>query len=283
MKRRQVFGVFAWIAGNVLLFVAILSGIYFLTGWIFQTIGYAPPLLLVQVLNTLLSVALFALHVLCLSLVNNARPRTVRQPMGMFEPIFAAMEQIARGDFQVRLEHRANPFANELAKSVNQMALELHQMEHLRQEFISNVSHDIQSPLTSIRGFAHVLHDEALSAAERSHYLTIIEGESMRLSRMTDNMLKLAALEVTDGQLDRQLYRLDKQIRSLILAAEPQWTGKAITIRSSAGRYRNLRQRRSAQPGVEQPPAKQHQIHSRGGQCARHGASIWRRHHLQDL
>ena len=216
----------------LLLLTGILIGTFFLTAWLYRTIGHAPPPFLVQVINSLLGLLLYVLMLVGFFSLINARPREKRGQMGLFEPIFAAMEHIAKGDFQVRLNPpvRANVFASELAKSVNQMALELNQMEHLRQEFISNVSHEIQSPLTSIRGFARALHDEQLSAQDRLHYLTIIETEGMRLSRMTDNMLKLASLEAEHMRVEPKPYRLDKQIRTLILACEPQWTSKTLDM-----------------------------------------------------
>jgi two-component system phosphate regulon sensor histidine kinase PhoR len=116
---------------------------------------------------------------------------------------------------------------------VRQMAVELNQMEHLRQDFISNVSHEIQSPLTSIRGFARLLRSDELGASDRLHYLSVIESESMRLSRMTDNMLKLAALETLNSPQESRLYRLDKQIRAQILACEPQWGAKGLDLEVS--------------------------------------------------
>ncbi len=216
----------------LMLLTGILIGIFFLTALLYHTIGHAPPPFLVQVINALLGFVLYAVILVGFFSLINARPRAMRRQMGLFEPIFEAMEHIAKGDFQVRLNPplRGNVFASELAKSVNQMALELNQIEHLRQEFISNVSHEIQSPLTSIRGFAQALHDEQLSAEDRQHYLTIIETESMRLSRMTDNMLKLASLESEHVMVELKPYRLDKQIRTLILACEPQWTSKTLDM-----------------------------------------------------
>jgi two-component system, OmpR family, phosphate regulon sensor histidine kinase PhoR len=232
MKMRLAIRIVA--TGTLLLLLLIGSwiGTFFLTAWLYHTIGHAPPPFLVQAINSLLGLALFALMLVGLVSWINSRPRAKRRQMGIFEPIFEAMEQIAKGDFQVRLNPTlgANVFATELAKSVNQMALELNQMEHLRQEFISNVSHEIQSPLTSIRGFAEALHDEQLSTQDRHHFLTIIETESTRLSRMTDNMLKLASLESEHVKVEPQPYRLDKQIRTLILACEPQWTSKNIDL-----------------------------------------------------
>jgi signal transduction histidine kinase len=232
MKMGQAFRVVATAAFLLLLLAGMVTGAFFLTALLYHTIGHAPPPFLVQVINALLGLFLSLLLAVGLFAWINSRPRAKRRWLGLFEPIVRAMEQIAKGDFQVRLHYhtRANPVVSELASSVNQMALELNQLEQMRQEFISNVSHDIQSPLTSIRGFAQALHDEHLSVEERDHYLAIIENESMRLSRMTDNLLKLASLESENVRLAPQSYRLDKQIRTLIVAYEPQWTAKTLDM-----------------------------------------------------
>jgi signal transduction histidine kinase len=153
----------------------------------------------------------------------------------VFAPILEALERISKGDFGIRLEDvdPDNQMFGRLASSVNKMASELEQMESLRQEFISNVSHEIQSPLTSIRGFAQALQNESLSLEERRHYLGIIETESTRLSRITENLLRLSALDSEHAHFDPQPYRLDKQIRGLILACEPQWTEKRLEMNVS--------------------------------------------------
>lgn len=100
----------------------------------------------------------------------------------------------------------------------------------MRQEFISNVSHEIQSPLTSISGFAHALKSENLSFKERSHYLQIIEMESIRLSKLSENLLRLTSLESDQTPFDQRDYRLDRQLRRIILANEPQWAEKNIEM-----------------------------------------------------
>jgi len=156
------------------------------------------------------------------------------QQMNLFSPLLQAMEQIARGDFSVRLErpmerHPSEPLY-QLFEGMNNMAQQLKQLETMRQEFISNVSHEIQSPLTSIRGFAHALQTEDLPATTRHHYLDIIETESMRLAKLSDNLLALAALDAETMHLDSRPYRLDKQIRRVILACEPQWAAKALEM-----------------------------------------------------
>jgi two-component system phosphate regulon sensor histidine kinase PhoR len=94
----------------------------------------------------------------------------------------------------------------------------------------SNVSHEIQSPLTSISGFSRALQNEGLSTEERNHYLVIIETESKRLSKLSDNLLKLTSLESKQHPFDPKAYRLDKQLRKVVLACEPQWVEKGIEM-----------------------------------------------------
>jgi signal transduction histidine kinase len=74
------------------------------------------------------------------------------------------------------------------------------------------------------------LRNERLNVEERSHYLSIIETESCRLSKLSDNLLKLASLEAQNMKFEPRLYRLDKQIRSLALASEPQWLDKQLDL-----------------------------------------------------
>ena len=147
-----------------------------------------------------------------------------------FARISEAMKRIASGDFSVSVHVEAqNPF-EKVANSLNEMAESLQQIEAMRREFVSDVSHEIQSPLTSIAGFARALHDEQLSADERSRYLSIIEDESQRLSRLSDSLLKLSALDSNAQEPSPTRYRLDSQLRSVILSCEPQWSEKGIEV-----------------------------------------------------
>lgn len=153
-----------------------------------------------------------------------------------------AIEQVARGDFNVNVStasffgsnknkerHQEHPF-HQLAESINDMAAKLHEVENMRQEFVSNVSHEIQSPLTSISGFARALQNNKLKPEERMHYLSIIETESRRLSKLSDNLLKLTSLESEHPPFETRSYRLDKQLRNIVLSSEPQWVGKSIEM-----------------------------------------------------
>jgi len=215
----------------VLIFVSgMIAVAFFLTDYLYIIIAWHPSALLTQIANTLLGLLFTGTMVGTVG--KFARARGWIPEMNVFRPIIEALEKIAQGDFRIRVENKFqdNQIVGELANTVNRMALELDQMENMRQEFISNVSHEIQSPLTSIRGFARALENDQLSVAERHHYLSIIETESTRLSRITEDLLKLATLESDQVQLEPKPYRLDKQVRSLILACEPQWMEKELEM-----------------------------------------------------
>ncbi|MFT3894412.1 MAG: HAMP domain-containing sensor histidine kinase [Anaerolineales bacterium] len=228
-RKQRLFG-FLWFL-FVLIFISSMIALAFvLTRYLYRTIQWQPPLLLTQIINALLGL-FFGGSLVGIS-SRFARARGWMPEMNVFAPVLDALERIARGDFSVRLpnEYNDNPMVGKLSDSVNKMASELHQWESMRQEFVSNVSHEIQSPLTSIRGFAQALENDQLTIEERHHYLAIIKDESTRLSRITEDLLKLSSLESDQLQFEPKTYRLDKQIRSLILVCEPQWSEKNIEL-----------------------------------------------------
>lgn len=220
---------------TVMLFLSVMfTASFYLTGWVYHQLGQTPSPLGAQLITSLGGLILTVLIVGAVSTLFKSKLRAGE--LKLFAPIIEALERIAKGDFSVRVDkfwgrHELDSGALvELVNSVNQMALQLDQMETMRQEFISNVSHELQSPLTSIRGFAQALQNNQMNDEERRHYLAIIEMESIRLSKLTDNLLKLAALEAEHPKFEPKPYGLDKQIRTLILACEPQWTDKKIEM-----------------------------------------------------
>lgn len=142
----------------------------------------------------------------------------------------ALTTKIAKGDFQQIKSIKRKDEIGELARSFNKMTTELMKLETLRKEFISNVSHDLQSPLTSIRGFAVALKENEFSKEQRDHYLTIIQKESERLATLTENLLKLSVLENKGSLLEKEKFRLDQQIRQVFLSHQPQWLKKNLEL-----------------------------------------------------
>ncbi|WP_229106658.1 sensor histidine kinase [Paenibacillus sp. 1001270B_150601_E10] len=149
--------------------------------------------------------------------------------------IIDALRRISKGEFNVMIdtEDRIDGEYDKIIAGINDMAVGLQEMEQMRQEFISNVSHEIQSPLTSIRGFALALQEEELTEKERKHYLQIIETETIRLSKLSDNLLKLTSLESEHHVMAVNTYRLDEQIKQVVLASESLWGSKNIELELS--------------------------------------------------
>jgi two-component system, OmpR family, phosphate regulon sensor histidine kinase PhoR len=140
------------------------------------------------------------------------------------------LAEIAQGNFDVFVETNPNDHYSLIADAINEMAKNLGSLETMRQDFISNVSHEIQSPLTSIKGFAALLQSDDIPQEERKRYAAIIEAESSRLSSLSDNLLKLSALDGEKKPLNLKEYRLDKQLSQIILSFETQWSSKNITL-----------------------------------------------------
>ncbi|NOV00098.1 HAMP domain-containing sensor histidine kinase [Paenibacillus planticolens] len=142
-----------------------------------------------------------------------------------------ATKRLAKGDFNVELKMKRKDELGILARSFNETARELKQLEMMRQDFVSNVSHEIQSPLTSISGFAKALKlDHLVTPENRGRYLDIILKESDRLSRLSDNLLKLASLESKHHPFVAKTFNLDEQIRQVVVSCEPLWSAKHIRV-----------------------------------------------------
>jgi two-component system phosphate regulon sensor histidine kinase PhoR len=231
MTRRQKFGIFLFVILVFAFALVLFAATFLLTGLLYERLGLHPSPLLAHVINSALGLVLSFVMLSIIGRIFGPKQRALQN--SVFGPIIEAMQRIAKGDFSVQVEDKFGDDGGimvELAKNVNSMAGELRQLEQMRQEFISNVSHELQSPLTSIRGFARALQDDGLAPDERHHYLGIIETESTRLSRITENLLKLATLEARHVKFEPKPYRLDKQIRALVLACEPQWTSEGIEM-----------------------------------------------------
>ena len=85
---------------------------------------------------------------------------------------------------------------------------ELRRLERVRRDFVANVSHEFKTPLTAIQGFAETLLGGALDDAEnRERFVTIIRDHSVRLARLTDDLLKLTKIEA--GRMDLDLRPLN--------------------------------------------------------------------------
>jgi len=210
---------------NLVLTVLALAAGWWIAEGIFSLTGRPPGL--VAYLISLGVTVLLAGSTAVVGARLTGRPND--DPNRVWTELGDALDRIARGDFSVRVPEPRSGMLTELVESVNNVAAGLGSVEQQRQEFISNVSHEIQSPLTSIAGFADLLRDADLDDATRLHYLDVIRAETSRLSKLSDNLLRLSSLDSSDD-VAKATVRVDDQVRRVVLMLEPQWSAKDLEI-----------------------------------------------------
>ena len=118
----------------------------------------------------------------------------------------------------------------QLAKSFQQMTEKLSESDRIRKEFISDVSHDFQSPLLNIKGYSDLLLDENLSNEQRKTYANVIQAETDRLSSLTKQLLLLTSLDQLSSPLELTTFRVDEQLKEVIRKYRWLLDEKSITL-----------------------------------------------------
>ena len=139
-----------------------------------------------------------------------------------------AHEKVQEGDFTVRLPDNQPGEMGELMRSFNDMTEALGSTAYLQKDFISSISHEFKTPIASIRGFAKLLQMPGLTEEQRTEYINLIAQESDRLSRLSETLLRLSALEQQTALASLTSFPLDEQLRQVILRLEPAWSHKDI-------------------------------------------------------
>ena len=141
-----------------------------------------------------------------------------------------AIKELSNGNYNVRVDNVGQDEISKLNQGFNQMARQLAKQDETRQKFISDISHEFQTPLTSIQGFANILKEEDLSKEQRVKYANIILYNSKRLSSLAKNMLQLTLLDREEIELELTNYSLVEQMNRVISTQENQAMEKNIEI-----------------------------------------------------
>ena len=141
-----------------------------------------------------------------------------------------ATHELSKGNYRVRVNYSSNDEIATLNRSFNQMAQQLAKSEEIRQQFISDVSHEFQTPLTAIQGFATILKNEKLKDEQRKKYADIIIFHAKRLSTLAKNMLQLTILDNDDVKLEKEEFSLIEQLIRVIETQDDLAIRKDIEI-----------------------------------------------------
>lgn len=151
-----------------------------------------------------------------------------------FEPIQKlkdGMNDVSDGDFSVKIDTNS-PIneVKELYDSFDLMVKELSATEILQSDFMSNVSHEIKTPVNAIEGYAMLLESEEITPEEQQEYVEKILFNTKRLSELVGNVLLLSKIDNQAIPKNEKKFRLDEQIRQSIMQLETKWTEKDIEL-----------------------------------------------------
>lgn len=137
-----------------------------------------------------------------------------------------AMRRVGQGDFTVRLPEKSTGELGELQRTFNGMTAALDKNLYLQKDFISNISHEFRTPISSIKGYARLLQIPGLDEETRAEYVQMIAHESDRLSNLSQTLLRLTSLEHHMTPATLTSFSLDEQIRQVILRLAPLWESR---------------------------------------------------------
>lgn len=150
------------------------------------------------------------------------------------QKISEATRKVAKGDFLVEIELdetlKDNSYINIMFRDFNTMVAELNSIEALKDDFISNVSHEIKTPLSIINNYTTALKDKDLPEKLREEYIETIIESTDKLSDLVANVLRLSKIENRKISPEKKEYDLCRQLSDCLLSFEQLWEEKEIEI-----------------------------------------------------
>ena len=131
-----------------------------------------------------------------------------------------AVQCYSRGDFSTRIPVDGKDEAAQLGKSLNEMAEQLRGLEDTRRSFVANVSHELRSPLTSMKGFLEAMRDGTIPEEDFPQYIEIVLNETRRMVVLVNDLLDLARIESGTIQLNYEIFDINELIRRTLLTFE---------------------------------------------------------------
>lgn len=185
--------------------------------------------------NTFIAVimlgGILALALVC-TVIDVARRRvTVDRPV---RKILGATDRIAAGDFSVRLEP-VHPYGrydeyDRIMENLNKMAAELSKTAVLNNDFVSNVSHELKTPLAVVQNYAAALKKDGVTDEERKHYADVLEDTAKKLTALVGNVLKLNRLENHEITPEFTKIDLEESLARAVLKYEDMIENKNLRL-----------------------------------------------------
>ena len=153
--------------------------------------------------------------------------RSIYRPISK---ITKTAKKYAKGDFTAQIDVHSNDEIGYLANTLNYMATELDTLEEDQRKFVSNVSHDFRSPLTSIKGYVEAMLDGTIPVEMQDKYLNIILFETERLNKLTKSLIDLNQFGHHGIHQDIADFDINTMIRTTILTFEGKCSEKGLSF-----------------------------------------------------
>lgn len=141
-----------------------------------------------------------------------------------------AVNYIASGKFDKRVKVSSADEIGQLASSFNYMAEALSKTNDMQNEFISDVSHELRTPMTSISGFVAGILDGTIPAEKEKEYLQLVYDESVRLTKLTNDMLEMSKMSSSEYKLSIAEFDINELVRRCIIQLEQRISGKNLEL-----------------------------------------------------
>lgn len=184
---------------------------------------------IIRTSNQLMNIAFFTVGIVFLSsfLIMLFFTLFVYHPI---RKITRVAQNYAKSNFEPRIGLHTNDEIGFLANTMDYMANELDTLEEDQRKFISNVSHDFRSPLTSIKGYVEAMQDGTIPPELQSKYLGIILFETERLTKLTQGILDLNRFGHHGIMLDLADFDINRMIKTTILTFEGTCSKKGLSF-----------------------------------------------------
>ena len=149
--------------------------------------------------------------------------------------------ELAKGNYEVTTQVNQNDEIGELAKSIDKLALQLdksskesERFEKMRQNFIANISHELRTPITVIRGSIEAICDGIIKDSKQlKDYNEQILSDSIHLQRLVNDLIDLTKLQNTDFSIDKSTINLFEIINDAVRSMKNISTKKGVKINFS--------------------------------------------------
>ncbi len=171
-----------------------------------------PPALLAVILGTILAFFL------------------ARSQIKPLKEMSSAVREFSKGDLTRRVDVNCGGELEELGDSINRMAEELSRLEDSRRSFVANVSHELRSPITCMRGYVQAMQDGVIPAEDMPRYYQIVLDETDRLTSLVNDLLDLSRLESGKFPLTLAPFDANELVRRVLINFEPRIDEKHIAV-----------------------------------------------------